>query len=126
MSNNGLNTYEKLNSENIENDSEFAPATTSNTYREVLDKNANIIGTVKQIIKNHREKVAVFSFKESLGLGKKYYLIPTKSFSTDLNTNRFILDFDFDFIRNAPAFSENDWPDDIDSYIEKKLNYWSK
>jgi hypothetical protein len=122
--NNSLNMYENLNSEDIKHRSEVVTDTTAtNLYKEVLDKNDKTIGAVKKIIK---KEIAVFSFNESLGLGKKYYLIPIKSFGDDLKTHKLILDFDFDYIRNAPSFNENNWPEDIGSYIEKNLNYWSK
>jgi hypothetical protein len=108
----------------VKGNTEEIPATTA--FAEVFDINGNSLGNIKQIIGNHSSEIefALFQFKDSLGLGKKSYLIPWDIFKNHASGSTFVLDKNLDFIRNAPSFHINDWPDHINEHLQTVSEYW--
>jgi hypothetical protein len=93
-------------------------------YKEVKDINGNVIGNVKNLIRNDLGETAAFFFKDTLGLGKKCYLIPYDNFEKAADSEDLLVTTDFNHLRNAPSFNENDWPDNIYDYLKNTLAYW--
>jgi hypothetical protein len=93
-------------------------------FKEVKNPSGHVIGTVKRLIRNDLGEVAVFFFKDALGLGKKCYLIPSENFIEDQSTKQLIIKKDLNHLRNAPSFNDNEWPENIFEYLKVNLEYW--
>jgi hypothetical protein len=100
----------------------------TSTSLNVFDAIGNNLGEIKQILGDHSKDIdfAIFQFREDLGLGKKSYVIPWNIFQNHSSGAFLVLDKDFNFIRNAPSFHSNNWPDQINEYLKDVRRYWQE
>ncbi len=57
---------------------------------------------------------AVLSFGGFLGLGNKLFAVPWKTLSLDPARHEFVLNVDKEFLKRAPGFDKDHWPDMTD------------
>lgn len=58
---------------------------------------------------------AVLSFGGFLGMGNKLFAVPWGRLAMDAENEQCILDADKEFLKNAPGFDKNKWPDMADN-----------
>ncbi len=96
-----------------------ALSTTSINGTDVVNREGENLGHLEDImidLDTGRILYTVLSFGGFLGIGNKLFAVPFGSFTIDQSNEKFILDYDKDFLENAPGFDKNDWPktNDVD------------
>lgn len=66
----------------------------------------------------------VLQFGGFLGMGAKLFAIPWQELQLDPLREVFILNRDKDYLKNAPGFDEDHWPETNDHYYEDATTYW--
>lgn len=92
---------------------------------DVENLNGDTLGSIKDIMINLYEGSIEYVIVQSggfLGIGDKLFAIPYEALDLNPEKKVFILDRDEDYIKNAPGFDQDHWPetnnhyDDINSY----------
>jgi sporulation protein YlmC with PRC-barrel domain len=76
------------------------------------------LGEIKEImlnVANGTVSYAVLSFGTFLGLGGKLFAVPWNALTLDTINKRFILNVDKEYLKDAPGFDPDRWPDMADS-----------
>ena len=63
----------------------------------------------------------VLSFGGFLGMGDKLFAVPWNALTLDTENHCFILDASKDYLKNAPGFDKDNWPDMTDRDWETKV-----
>ena len=100
-----------------------ALSTSSINGTNVVNRNGEDLGHIEDImidLNTGRILYTVLSFGGFLGIGNKLFAVPFDSFTIDQAKENFVLDYDKDFLENAPGFDKNDWPatNDVDFNTE--------
>lgn len=106
-----------------------ALSTSSINGTDVVNRNGENLGYIEDIaidLNTGRILYTVLSFGGFLGIGNKLFAVPFDSFTIDQSNENFILDYDKDFLENAPGFDKNDWPEtnDVD-FNSRVYDYYS-
>jgi sporulation protein YlmC with PRC-barrel domain len=87
------------------------------------------LGQIEEIVLDKvsgQARYVVLSFGGFLGLGDKWFAIPWKAISYDLDEDAFILSIAKEKLDNAPGFDKNHWPnmasEDFSQTINKYYN----
>ena len=69
---------------------------------------------------------AVIEYGSFLGLGGKMFAIPFNELELDENRECFIISRDVEYLKNAPGFDQNHWPDTNDhtEYLKQVNQYY--
>jgi sporulation protein YlmC with PRC-barrel domain len=84
---------------------------------DVYNHKSENIGSIKEIMLNlHDGKVAyaVLSFGGFLGMGEKLFAVPWVSLTLDAKNRYFVLNVEKEYLKDAPGFDKNDWPNMAD------------
>lgn len=89
----------------------------------VVDPNGKELGTLEELmlrIDDGGVEYAVLSFNEGLleelfGTNK-LFAIPWRMLQLNTENHRFILNVDYEVLKNAPGFDRDNWPDHADPY----------
>lgn len=100
-----------------------ALSTSSIHGTDVVNREGENLGHIEDImidLSTGRILYTVLSFGGFLGIGNKLFAVPFNSFTIDQANEKFVLDYDKDFLENAPGFDKNDWPatNDVDFNTE--------
>lgn len=63
----------------------------------------------------------VLSFGGFLGMGDKLFAVPWNALTLDTENKCFILDASKEYLKNAPGFDKNNWPDMTDREWETRV-----
>lgn len=106
-----------------------ALSTSSINGTDVVNRNGENLGYIEDIaidLNTGRILYTVLSFGDFLGIGNKLFAVPFDSFTIDQSNENFILDYDKDFLENAPGFDKNDWPETNDvAFNSRVYDYYS-
>ena len=75
------------------------------------------LGDIKEFMldmNNGNVAYAVLSFSSFLGMGEKLFAVPWQALKLDTVNKRFLLNMEKDYLKNAPGFDKDDWPDMAD------------
>jgi sporulation protein YlmC with PRC-barrel domain len=88
------------------------------------------LGTIEEIMIDPgtgQLAYAVLSFGGALGLGDKLYAIPWNLLRLKTDDRVVVLGCDSAWLRDAPAFQQDDWPDFGDELWEREIqDYYSR
>ncbi|HYG38075.1 MAG TPA: PRC-barrel domain-containing protein [Cytophagales bacterium] len=85
------------------------------------------LGSIKNLMINidgGSIEYAVLQFGGFLGMGQKLFAIPWREFKLDPLREVFILNRDKDYLKSAPGFDEDHWPETNDHYYNEAYTYW--
>jgi sporulation protein YlmC with PRC-barrel domain len=94
----------------------------------VENRQGNTLGNIKDVMLNLKEGTIEYFILQSggfLGIGEKLFAVPYQEFQIDTNNKIFILDRDEDYIKNAPGFDKNHWPETNAQYYWDIISYWN-
>jgi sporulation protein YlmC with PRC-barrel domain len=94
---------------------------------EVQNSSGEKLGEVNDIMLNLQTgciEYVVLKFGGFIGIGSKLFAIPFKSLELSPDRKIFILDKDKDFLKNAPGFDKNHWPETNSRHWDEVGNYW--
>lgn len=83
----------------------------------VRDAQGQRLGTVEDIVLNSQGdsiSYAVLSYGGFLGLGDKLFAVPWSEFSAHPTRDAYTLDVRREYLRDAPGFPKDNWPDMVD------------
>src|SRR6266496_2533332 len=63
----------------------------------------------------------VLSFGGFLGMGDKLFAVPWNALTLDIENKCFILDASKEYLKNAPGFDKDNWPDMTDREWETRV-----
>ncbi|HTF81432.1 MAG TPA: PRC-barrel domain-containing protein [Cytophagales bacterium] len=93
---------------------------------EVENLKGDTLGSIKDIMINLLDGSIEYVILQSggfLGIGDKLFAIPFQALRLDAERELFILDKDENYIKNAPGFDQDHWPETNDHYNSIN-NYW--
>jgi sporulation protein YlmC with PRC-barrel domain len=97
--------------------------------RKVINRQGESLGKVEEVMIDSvpgRVAYAVVSFGGFLGLGDKLFAVPWNSLDWDVEREAFVMNADKEFLKNAPGFDKNDWPNMSDtSWRSNVYSYYS-
>jgi sporulation protein YlmC with PRC-barrel domain len=97
--------------------------------RKVTDRQGESLGKVEEVMIDSipgRVAYAVVSFGGFLGLGDKLFAVPWNSLDWDVEREAFVMNADKEFLKNAPGFDKNNWPNMSDtSWRSNIYSYYS-
>ncbi len=106
-----------------------ALSTSSINGTDVVNRNGENLGHIEDImidLSTGRILYTVLSFGGFLGIGNKLFAVPFDSFTIDQANEKFILDYDKDFLENAPGFDKDNWPETNDvNFNTEVYDYYS-
>ncbi len=87
------------------------------------------LGTIDDIminIQTGKVEYAVIEYGSFLGLGGKMFAIPFDELELDEDRECFVVSRDMNYLKNAPGFDQNHWPDTNDhtEYLNKVTQYY--
>jgi sporulation protein YlmC with PRC-barrel domain len=88
---------------------------------DVVNPQSENLGEIKEVVIDPgtgKVAYAVVSFGGFLGMGKKLFAIPFKSFEYNVTKNEYVLDVTKERLKAAPGFDADHWP----SMAEEKWN----
>lgn len=65
---------------------------------------------------------AVLSFGGILGMGEKLFAVPWQALVVDGENKQLLLEMDKEYLKNAPGFDKDHWPDFADQKFTDKMN----
>lgn len=80
----------------------------------VKDPKDNPMGSIKDLMVNlstGKVEYVVIELGGFLGIGEKYFAFPFSFLTVDTVDESFVLDQDFEAIKNAPGFDKEHWPE---------------
>lgn len=87
---------------------------TSINGTDVVNRDGENLGHIEDMmidLSTGRILYTVLSFGGFLGIGNKLFAVPFESFTIDKKNEKFVLDYDKDFLENAPGFDKDNWPE---------------
>lgn len=87
------------------------------TGNDVCNTQNENLGSIKEImldVHSGTVRYAVLSSGGFLGIGDKLFAIPWQALAIDTENKRFVLDVDAEYLKNAPGFDKDNWPDMAD------------
>jgi sporulation protein YlmC with PRC-barrel domain len=97
--------------------------------RKVINRQGESLGKVEEVMIDSvpgRVAYAVVSFGGFLGLGDKLFAVPWNSLDWDVEREAFVMNADKEFLKNAPGFDKNNWPNMSDtSWRSNVYSYYS-
>jgi sporulation protein YlmC with PRC-barrel domain len=97
--------------------------------RKVTNRQGESLGKVEEVMIDSipgRVAYAVVSFGGFLGLGDKLFAVPWNSLDWDVEREAFVMNADKEFLKNAPGFDKNNWPNMSDtSWRSNVYSYYS-
>lgn len=95
---------------------------------DVENPNGESLGSIKDFminLNNGTIEYAVLKFSTGfLGMDQKLFAIPWRELQIDPLREVFILDRDKEYLKNAPGFDEDHWPETNAHYYEDANAYW--
>jgi sporulation protein YlmC with PRC-barrel domain len=85
------------------------------------------LGSIKDLMMDLNRgciEYAVLQFGGFLGMGRKLFAIPWNELQLDPLREVFILNRDKEYLKQAPGFDEDHWPDTNAHYYEDTNAYW--
>jgi sporulation protein YlmC with PRC-barrel domain len=85
------------------------------------------LGTIKNLMINLETgnvQYVVLQFGGFLGMGDKLFAIPFSELSVDPLREIFVLNRDKEYLKQAPGFDQDHWPDTNDHYYTETDAYW--
>lgn len=86
------------------------------------------VGEIEDIVvdlNSARVLYAVLFFGGFADLGENFYAVPLRTLNFNHENEAFVLDVDENMLQNAPSFSMNDWPNNINPTLgEEAREYW--
>ena len=87
------------------------------------------LGTIEDLMINIQTgnvEYAVIEYGSFLGLGGKMFAIPFNELELDEERECFIVSREINYLKNAPGFDQNHWPDTNDhtEYLNKVTQYY--
>lgn len=79
----------------------------------VKDPKGNLMGSIKDLMVNlstGQIEYVVIELGGFLGIGEKYFAFPYTFIAVDSKDETFVLDQDYETIKNAPGFDKDHWP----------------
>jgi len=67
---------------------------------------------------------AVMSFGGILNFGDKFFALPWRALSVDIDNKQIILHVDKESLKNAPGFDKSNWPDMSDEKFTTEINLY--
>ncbi|AEM48222.1 PRC-barrel domain protein [Acidithiobacillus ferrivorans SS3] len=92
---------------------------------DVYNQREEDLGSIKEIMLDMRSgKVAyaVLSFGGFLSMGEKLFAVPWTALTLDTTNRRFILNVEKDYLRDAPGFDKDQWPNMTDHTWSKSID----
>lgn len=86
------------------------------------------LGEINDIVFNIQTgctEYVVLEFGGFLGMGEKLFAIPFKALSLNADRQVFILDRDKDYLKKAPGFDKDHWPETNSRHWEDINTYWA-
>lgn len=106
-----------------------ALSTSSITGTDVVNRDGENLGHIEDImidLSTGRILYTVLSFGGFLGIGNKLFAVPFDSFTIDKSNEKFVLDYDKDFLEKAPGFDKDNWPKTNDTDFNTRVyDYYS-
>jgi sporulation protein YlmC with PRC-barrel domain len=93
---------------------------------DVENPNGDTLGEIKDIMIDLYDGSIEYIILQSggfLGIGDKLFAIPYSALRLNPDKQIFILDRDDEYVKNAPGFDQNHWPETNDHYDDID-NYW--
>ncbi|MEM8511723.1 sporulation protein YlmC with PRC-barrel domain [Massilia sp. MP_M2] len=84
----------------------------------VVNANDEDLGDIKDIMldmQTGQVAYAVLAFGGFLGMGEKLFAVPWQALHLDTINHRFVLDVEKDYLKTAPGFDKDAWPDMADT-----------
>ena len=84
----------------------------------VVNANDEDLGDIKDIMldmQTGQVVYAVLAFGGFLGMGEKLFAVPWQALHLDTINHRFVLDVEKDYLKTAPGFDKDAWPDMADA-----------
>lgn len=86
------------------------------------------VGEIEDVVvdlNSARVLYAVLSFGGFADLGENFYAVPLRTLTFNHENEAFVLDVDETMLQNAPSFSMDDWPNNINPNLgEEAREYW--
>lgn len=95
------------------------------TGNKVCNKNGDKLGRIDNIMldtRNGKVGYAVLTFGGFLGKGSKLFAVPWNALILDTKNKCFILDVEQDYLKEAPGFNTDRWPDMADPTWSKEVH----
>lgn len=95
---------------------------------DVENLNGDTLGEIKDIMINLYDGSIEYVILQSggfLGIGDKLFAVPYASLQVSPDKKVFILDKDDEYVKNAPGFDHNHWPETNDHYDDIDNYWWS-
>jgi sporulation protein YlmC with PRC-barrel domain len=90
----------------------------------VVSRAGEALGAVEDIVLDGVRgcvNYAVLSFGGFMGMGRKLFAIPWRSFYVDSERHRLVLDLPREVLQNAPGFDPDSWPDMSDPAWQSRI-----
>ena len=85
------------------------------------------LGTIKDLMINiHTGKIdyVVLQFGGFLGIGDKLFAVPFEALRVDPKKEVFLLDKDKEYLKKAPGFDQEHWPETNSKHYNEVVTYW--
>ncbi len=85
------------------------------------------LGEIKDIMLNVHNggiEYVIISFGGFLGIGNKLFAVPFQALQLDPSKKVFVLNKDKEYLKNAPGFDQDHWPETNSHYYEDINKYW--
>jgi sporulation protein YlmC with PRC-barrel domain len=94
---------------------------------DILNAKEEKVGKIKDIMIDIRRGIAEYVVIESsgfLGFNEKFFAVPFSELKLKTSKRAFILQKDDEFIKNAPGFDKNHWPETNSHHYIQVEGYW--
>ena len=94
---------------------------------DVLNAKEEKVGKIKDIMIDIRRGIVEYVVIESsgfLGFNEKFFAVPFSELKLKPSKRAFILHKDDEFIKNAPGFDKNHWPETNSHHYIQVEGYW--
>ena len=94
---------------------------------DILNAKEEKVGKIKDIMIDIRRGIAEYVVIESsgfLGFNEKFFAVPFSELKLKASKRAFVLHKDNEFIKNAPGFDKNHWPETNSHHYIQVEGYW--
>ncbi len=95
------------------------------TGDEVRNRTGDNLGKIEDLmldVPDGKIAYAVLSFGGVFGIGSKLFAVPWNALTLNADEHCFVLDADKEYLKNAPGFDKDNWPDFASAAFKDSLH----
>ncbi len=89
--------------------------------------NGDDLGHIKDVMLNMQTgctEYVVLQYGGFLGMGEKYFAVPFRTLALNPANRSFVLNREKDYLKNAPGFDKDHWPETNSRHWDDVNEYW--